>query len=114
MATSRITIFVIDGFDECSKGDRIVILKILYRLVSSSQSIIKIFLSSREDIIGDIGRVFSSCQQVAMDCEEARADISTYVSDMIEGKLEDGELVIGNIQLEQDIRDVLVRGANGM
>lgn len=114
VATSRTTIFAIDGFDECSKDDRMTILKMLHRLMFSSQSVIKVFLSSREDIKGDIGRVFGSCPQVAMDCEEARADISTYVNDVIEDNLEGGELEIGNIQLKQDILDALIRGAKGM
>ena len=114
VATFRTTVFVIDEFNECSKDDRIVILKTLYHLVSSSQSIIKIFLSSYKDIIGDIDRVLSSCQQVAMDCKEAHADILTYVNDMIEVKLKDSDLEIENIQLKQDILNALIRGANGM
>jgi hypothetical protein len=113
-ATSETMIFVIDGFDECARADRIIVLKMLRRLKSSSRSRIKIFFSSREDVIGDIGRIFNTCRQVSMDCEEARADIPTYVNDIIAEKVENSELVVGNIQLIQDIQNVLVRGANGM
>ena len=113
-AISGTMIFVIDGFDECAKADRSIVLGMLYGLMSSSRSIIKIFLSSREDVIGDIGRVFNTCRQVSMDCGEARADIPTYVNDIIAEKVENGELVVGNIQLIQDIQNVLDRGANGM
>lgn len=113
-ATSKTMIFVIDGFDECARADRIIVLKILHRLMSSSQSIIKIFFSSREDIVGDISRVFNTYWQVSMDCEEARTDIPTYVNDIVAEKVENSELVVGNIQLLQDIQNALVRGANGM
>jgi len=113
-ATSGIVIFVIDGLGECARADRIIVLKMLHRLMSTSRSIIKIFFSSREDMIGDICRVFNTCRQVSMDCEEACADIPTYVNDIIAEKVENGELVIGNIQLRQDIQDVLIQGANGM
>jgi len=112
--TSGTMIFVIDGFDECARAERIIVLKMLHRLMSSSQTMIKIFLSSREDVIGDIGRVFNTCWQVSMDCEEARADVLTYVNDIIAEKVEEGELVVGDIQLIQNIRNVLVRGAKGM
>jgi hypothetical protein len=107
-------IFVIDGFDECAKADRIIVLKMLHRLMSFSRSIIKIFFSSREDVVGDISRVFNTCQQISMDCEEARADILAYVNSIIAEKVENSELVVGNIQLLQDIQNVLIRGANGM
>jgi hypothetical protein len=113
-ATSRTIIFIIDGFDECAKADRIIVLKMLHDLMSSSRSIIKIFFSSREGAIGDIGKVFNMCQQVTMDCEEACADIPTYVNNIITEKTEKGDLVVGNIRLLQDIQDALVRGANGM
>jgi hypothetical protein len=49
-----------------------------------------------------------------MDCEEAHADIPTYVNDIIVEKAKNSELVVGNIQLLQDIQNVLVQGANGM
>jgi hypothetical protein len=113
-AISRAVIFVIDGFDECARIDRVIILKMLDRLMSSSRSTIKIFLSSREDIIGDISRVFNTCRQVSMDYGEAREDISTYVNDIIDQKVKDGDLVVGNTRLIQDIKNVLVQGANGM
>lgn len=113
-ATPGTTIFVIDGFDECRKNDRMIVLKTLQRLMSSSQSIVKIFLSSRDDIIGDIDRVFTTCHQVVMDCKETHADILTFVKDMIDDKLLNGDLEVGDIRLKQDILDTLAKGANGM
>lgn len=111
---SGTTIFVIDGFDECHKVDRLLVLQVLQRLMSISQSNIKILLSSRHDVIGDIDRVFTTCYQVMMNCEEARADIQTYVNDMIDDNIQDGNLEIGNPQLKQDIWNALTNGANGM
>lgn len=48
-ATLGTLIFIIDGFDECPKTDRMIVLKILHRLMSTSRSKVKIFLSSRDD-----------------------------------------------------------------
>ena len=114
IAKPGVTIFLVDGFDECCKDDRIIVLKTLQKLMSSSQSIVKIFLSSREDIIGDIDRVFTTCHQVAMDCKETHADILTFVKDMIDDKLLNGDLEIGDIRLKEDIQNALAKGANGM
>ncbi|KAH8592594.1 hypothetical protein B0O99DRAFT_743497 [Bisporella sp. PMI_857] len=113
-ATSGTMIFVIDGFDECAGSDGILVLRILHHFISSSRSTIKIFLSSRENVIGDIARTFDISQHVAMDCDEASTDIPTYVNSVVAEKIENGELIIGNIRLIQDIQNALVKGANGM
>ncbi|KAH8808798.1 hypothetical protein F5884DRAFT_858319 [Xylogone sp. PMI_703] len=114
VATSRISIFVIDGIDECVRVDGILILKMLHRLTSSSQSIVKLFFSSRDDMVRDITRIFRSYQPIAMDCAEARTDIPMYVNGAIAEKIENGDLSVGSGQLVQDIRDALMKGANGM
>lgn len=113
-ATPGTTIFVIDGFDECSKSDRTIVLKMLQRLISTSRSKIKIFLSSREDVIGDIDRVFTTCHHVCMDREETYADILRYVEDLIDEKMLNGDLEVSDPQLKQDIQNALAKGANGM
>lgn len=106
--------FVVDGFDECQKPERTIVLKTLQRLMSSAPSTIKVFLSTREDMKGEVDRVFPNCQQVFMDCEETHADILTYIKDMIDDKKLSGDLEIGTPQLETDIQRALMEGANGM
>lgn len=113
-ATPGTMIFVIDGFDECRKTDRMTVLKIFQRLMATSPSPIKIFLSSREDVIGDIDRVFTTCHHVCMDCEETHADILTYIEDLVDDKILNGDLEIGDPQLKLDIQRALANGANGM
>ena len=113
-ATPGTLIFIIDGFDECRKTDRMIVLKLLHRLMSTSPSKVKVFLSSREDIIGDIDRIFTTCHHVCMDCEETHADILAYVKDLIDEKILNGDLEVGDPQLKQDIQRVLANGANGM
>jgi hypothetical protein len=113
VGVSKTVKIVIDGLDECSRPARTVVLKLLSHLVSS-QSMTKVFLSSRDSMIGDIAIVFETCVQLSMDCEEARADISLYVDGVIEDKIEAGELEVGSVQLVQDIRNVLIQESNGM
>jgi hypothetical protein len=113
-ASSSTITFVIDGLDECSQADRTVVLGILSHVISSSQSTIKLFISSREGLIEDVVRVFKIYQPVTMHCDEAQADVTTYVEGIIQEKLESRHLAIGSIQLVQEVKDALIQGANGM
>jgi hypothetical protein len=113
IGASKTVKIVIYGLDECSRPARMVVLKLLSHLVSS-QSMTKVFLSSRDSMIGDIAIGFETCVQLSMGCEEARGDISLYVNGVIEDKIEAGELEVGSVQLVQDIRSALIQESNGM
>lgn len=113
VGASKTVKVLIDGLDECSRPARMVVLKLLSRLVSA-QTITKVFLSSRDSMIGDIAIVFETCVQLCMGCEEARGDLSLYVNGVIEDKIEAGELEVGSVQLVQDIRSTLIQESNGM
>ncbi len=113
VGASKTVKIVIDGLDECSRPARMVVLKFLSHLVSS-QSMTKVFLSSRDSMIEDIAILFDTCVQLSMGCEEALGDISLYVNGVIEDKIEAGELEVGSVQLVQDIRNALIRESNGM
>lgn len=115
LATSSSTItFVVDGLDECSQANRTIVLGVLSRVMSSSRSPIKLFLSSREGLIEDVVGLFKTYQQVTMHCGEAQTDVTTYVEGIIKEKIESRVLAIGSIQLVQEVKDALIQGANGM
>lgn len=112
--TSKSVTLIIDGFDECPQADRKIVLEILGRLTSSNSGSVKVFISSREDVIRDIGRSFSNCHELDMGCTEAREDITKYVREVVEEKLESGELLVGDLTLVDDIKEALIEGSNGM
>jgi hypothetical protein len=58
--------------------------------------------------------IFGIYQLATMHCEEAQVDITTYVEGIVKEKMESMNLVIGSIQLVQEVKDALVQGANGM
>jgi hypothetical protein len=107
-------IFAVDGLDECPQEDITIVLGILSRLVSSSPSTIKIFLSSRQGMLEDIDKLFKTYEQVKMQCEDARTDIRTYVEGIVREKIENQDLAVGDPQLVQEIQNALIEGANGM
>lgn len=106
--------FVVDGLNECLKSDRDIVLGILSRVMSSSQSRVKAFLSSREGLILDLSTKFDAWHHVTMHCPEAQADVTTYVEGIIKDKIESKDLAIGNDHLVQEVKSALIRGANGM
>ena len=68
-----------DNFDKCSIEDRNIILRVLRISSSSRSSVLKVFLSSRQDAGIELGRVFNSNHYRAMDCAENHVNIGTYI-----------------------------------
>jgi hypothetical protein len=111
---SELVILVIDGFDECAQADRDIVLKALQRLIASNPKSVKVFISSREDLFGDIGRTFINCRELNMNCDEAGEDIPRYIRETVNEKLEKGELVVGDPAIIREIQEALIQGAKGM
>jgi hypothetical protein len=57
---------------------------------------------------------FHPLQHLSMGSPEALSDIITYTREVIDGRLSNGDLVVGNHQLVKEIQDVLIQGAQGM
>ncbi|UKZ49193.1 hypothetical protein TrVGV298_003436 [Trichoderma virens] len=49
-----------------------------------------------------------------MDCSSAQSDIAAYVEGIVQEKLQDEELVVGDSDLIEEIKTALSKGANGM
>lgn len=111
---SQMHYVVIDGFDACPKVDRDAVLAALHHISTSSQSSVKIYLSSREDIRKDILKVFKNCHHQTMSRREVDADIASYVEGVMQMKVEQGELTVGDPNLISEVRDALIQGADGM
>lgn len=110
---SRKYFIVVDGFDECSPQTRRFILSI-FREISSSPSIIKIFISSRHDSGREIEKAFDSCYSRTMNCQEAHRDIEIYIKTTIEERRSMDDLVVGAPELLHEVEEALIGGARGM
>ena len=111
---SLIRIIVIDGFDECPKFERDVVLKAMKHLMSSTGSLIKLFVSSRQQIGRDLDRHFAPYYQRTMSCSEVYTDIANYIRFSVADKIARKELSLGDPSLASEIIDVLIKGAHGM
>lgn len=105
---------VIDGFDECSLQDRDMILEVFKRITETSSSVLKIILSSRQDVVIEIKQVFDSYYHKTMGCAELHTDIATYIEVALEEKISSRQLVVGDPNLLAVIHHALTKGAHGM
>ena len=108
------SVIVIDGFDEVPRSERDVLLSILGQTRSFTRSRIKILISSRQDIRRELETTFPDQYTRTMSCPEVCTDITTYIDLSIEEKLFRGDLVVGDANLVDVIKDALINGSNGM
>ncbi|KAL7904648.1 hypothetical protein GGI35DRAFT_489723 [Trichoderma velutinum] len=104
---------VIDGLDECTKPERRDLLETL-NSVMNVRSNIKLFLAGRDSVSREIQIRFPTLKQISMDCSSAQSDIATYVEGIVQEKLKNEELIVGDPDLIEDIKAALSDGANGM
>lgn len=105
---------VIDGFDECPKSERTAVLTVLRDVFAQARSRVKLFFSCRDDIGDEIQRAFPAFHRQSMSPTLVSRDIAAFVEDELKAKIADRELAFGDPALPTDIRDALVRGADGM
>ncbi|KAI9856126.1 MAG: hypothetical protein M1813_009244 [Trichoglossum hirsutum] len=111
-SVSQEQFFVIDAIDECEKAERQLFLSALQRMMSSTR--VKIFLASGLHIEIELERALKLNYRMSMASPDAHSDIKTYIENSIAEKEKNGELKVGQPQLRIEIRDALIKGAQGM
>lgn len=102
------TIFVLDALDECDKGTAKRLVKFFTRLVEESKSLIKIFVSSRDE--QHIRRTICSNHTVEITInKDNHDDIERYISTTIE---EVGDEWSSDVKLA--VEEKLSKGHHGM
>jgi hypothetical protein len=112
--SSAATFIIIDGLDACTHTDREATLSILSRVIERATPTVKLFTSSRESLMDEISKSFKTYQHMTTARPEAQSDISTYIDKILKEKIDRSDLVLGDVELEQEIKVALTGGANGM
>ncbi|KAF4468594.1 hypothetical protein FALBO_4514 [Fusarium albosuccineum] len=109
-------ILVLDGIDECPKDQRYMLLKFLSAVngLTEGPGKFKIIFSCRETIDTDIQQWFSGPLQISTGAGQTRNDILIYAQDILEEKIESGELVLGDPRLILDILHAIESKEKGM
>ncbi|EPE29754.1 hypothetical protein GLAREA_00914 [Glarea lozoyensis ATCC 20868] len=111
---NSVVTFIIDGIDACESTDRKLIFGILSRISIGATSMVKLLISGRESLINDISKFFDTCRHITTTCPEGQTDIPWYIDSIMKERIEGSDLVLGDEHLEQEIKDTLIQGANGM
>ncbi|KAF4612479.1 hypothetical protein G7Y89_g15600 [Cudoniella acicularis] len=85
----------IDAPDECQEGHRHKLLKALDRIISESREVVKVFVSSREDV--DIGVHIRKSQIIPINASKNDIDIAHFIESKVEELSSEGLLLDGKI-----------------
>lgn len=113
VAETPVTIFI-DAIDECRFDQRYQLLQALDHLLESSDHLVKVFVSSREDV--DIVLRLQKCPNIYINVDDNRDDINRFVQAEIGKALNEGRLLNGRVssELQRRITKSLIMKAQGM
>lgn len=108
------TTIVIDALDECNTVTRHELFRALRTIIVTSTSLVKIFVSSRND--DDIELEFSGEPNISIGVTDNVADIELYVRAEVERCIADKRLLKGKIEdsLKELVISSLISKAGGM
>ena len=71
-------------------------------------------MASRETVSDEIWRNFTSHEHVSMGCSSGQSDISSYVISTMDTLLDDEDLCVSDPSLVDEVKEALIRHADGM
>jgi hypothetical protein len=105
---------LIDALDESDLRKRGNFLHALKKIIDNSTSLVKIFISSRDD--GDIVLRLNEVPNLFIEARDNRQDIERFVKRELTRCIEERTLLSGNVSndLKGEVSTVLINKANGM
>ncbi|KAF6827102.1 ankyrin repeat-containing protein [Colletotrichum plurivorum] len=102
----------IDGIDEFEPSQRRALLASLASVTSESR--LRIFLSSRESLSGELRECVPAISTISMACAEATTDIDTFVKETLQERRRNGDLRVGSSPIIDDVQQALIDRADGI
>jgi hypothetical protein len=109
------TTVIIDAMDECNPTTRLELLQALENVLQASSSLVKVFVSSRDD--QDIVLRLSNYPNLEIDSQRNSDDIARFVKDEVERLIQAGKLLrhsSSQAEMKRLIIDKVIEGATGM
>jgi hypothetical protein len=112
--TSPKTTIVIDALDECDPTKRCQFLEALETIATTSQKLVKIFISSRDD--DDIVLRLRNMPNLYIEATDNQGDIEHFVRREINLSIQKSRLLRGSVpdELRRRVVDTLIENARGM
>lgn len=107
-------VIVIDAMDECDPSRRQDPLLALKQIIRESASVVKIFVSSRDD--KDIVNRMASASEVYIKAADNSKDIEYFTRSQVTRAIDEGRILGGEFSqtLQEQITETLISKANGM
>ncbi|KAF3808773.1 hypothetical protein GCG54_00010964 [Colletotrichum gloeosporioides] len=102
----------IDALDEFEPAERRALLDSLVSVASGSR--LRVFVSSRESMSGELRGWIPTIEIVLMASPEAKIDIATFVQEILQRRQQNGDLMVQDQHIVDDIRQALINRADGM
>lgn len=102
----------IDALDEFEPAERRALLDSLVSVASGSR--LRVFISSRESLSGELRDRLPTIETVLMASPEAKIDIATFVEETLQRRQQNGDLMVQDQSIVDDIRRALINRADGM
>ncbi|KAF4332948.1 ankyrin repeat [Fusarium beomiforme] len=103
----------LDAVDECEPAERRALLDILSSLGTATLGL-RVFLASRESLSVELRGRFPQMERVSMASAGAGSDIGLYVGEALQERKQNGDLVVGDPFLFEEIKCALAHHADGM
>lgn len=105
---------VIDALDECDPDERYKLLTALDKIITESASLVRVFVSSRND--GDIVCQLEDSPNIFIRASDNSADIARYVQDQVSEAIKKKRMAKGKVspEMKERIISTLIEGAQGM
>ncbi|CAM1510988.1 Fc.00g085010.m01.CDS01 [Cosmosporella sp. VM-42] len=105
---------VIDAIDEVQPKSRYELVESLQQIVRDSASVVKIFVTSRDD--DQVLSLLTNASALRIEAENNRQDMEGFVHDQVALAVNNRRLLTGNIssQLKADLSKALIEGAGEM
>ncbi|KAF4918219.1 Ankyrin repeat domain-containing protein 29 [Colletotrichum viniferum] len=102
----------IDALDEFEPAERRALLDSLVSVASGSR--LRVFISSRESLSGELRDRLPTIETVLMASPEAKIDIATFVEETLQRRQQNGDLMVQDQSIVDDIRRALINRADGI
>lgn len=105
---------MIDALDECNAKRRHELLQALDNIIQKSASLVKVFVSSRDDNV--IKCRLERSKNIFIEASDNGGDIERYVNAEVQKAVNDKRLLCGEVSeiLREKISETLISGAQGM
>ncbi len=114
LAQSERFFIFIDALDEFEPRERRSLLDSIASLELAAGFGPKVFLAGRESLSGELQDKLSGIERISLASAEAKTDISAYIKETLQERVENRDLVVGDQSLVSDIEQALTNHADGM